>query len=152
MARYGKFFTEQTTNAEDVMCTSDGGEYTDAVLRANGFYPIETVGDVGSANATIRYSLIDDANGGYIEERYTAQQVVRTFSKLKILKAAKEAGFLTQLIGFIESNLEVSYIWNASNVIEDNEMFYEYLPSIATALEKTEGEVVAFLVQNCIAD
>ena len=127
------------------------GEVAEALL-ANGYLPVETVGELPSANYYETLYEVSEDGTKLFQSFYVPPQAPRTFSKLKILKAAKTADFLTQLISFIESNLEISYIWNASNVIEDNEMFYEYLPSIATALNKTEEEVLSFLNTYCIAD
>jgi len=152
MARYGKFLTEQTTDVEDIMATSDGGEYTDAALRADNWFPIETVGYDGSPNTIIRYTLVDDENGGHIEERYTAQQEKKSYSKLKILLAAQQAGMDTAFIGLLESNITLKYIWDASNTIEDNELLNTYLPPVGQALNKTPEEIKAFLDENCIAD
>lgn len=149
--RYGKFLTENTTDAEDIMATSDGGEYTDEVLRADGWFPIETVGDVGSSNSVIRYSLVEDASGGHIEERYTAlPENPKLYSKLKILLAAQNAGMGDAFVALLQSNVMLKLIWDASNVIEDNELFEQYLPDIATALGKTEEEIRSFLDENCV--
>ena len=74
------------------------------------------------------------------------------YSKIKILLAAQESGFSDALIEFIESDKTIEFIWNASNVIENNEIFAAYLPSTASALGKTEQEVIDFLEQNCVAD
>ena len=74
------------------------------------------------------------------------------YSKLKILLAAQNAGFDDTLIAFLESSRVIKYIWDASNVIEDNEMLSQYLPSIANALNKTEEEVRNFLDTYCVAD
>ncbi len=76
----------------------------------------------------------------------------KQYSKVKILLAAREAGFIADLISFIESDKTIEYIWNASNVIEDNELLANYLPDIAAALDKSEAEIKAFLDENCIAD
>lgn len=76
----------------------------------------------------------------------------KQYSKLKILMAAREAGFVDLLIGFIESDKSIEYIWNASNVIEDNELLAAYISAIGTALGKTEQEVRAFLDAYCVAD
>lgn len=74
------------------------------------------------------------------------------YSKVKILLAAQEAGFATDLIALIKSDPMLECIWNASNVIEDNELLARYLPLIAQTLEKTESEVKMFLDDYCIAD
>jgi len=74
------------------------------------------------------------------------------YSKLKILMAATEGGFVDQLIGFIESDERVKYIWNASNVIEDNDLLAEYLPAVAEGLGKDVGAVRAFLEDHCRVD
>jgi len=74
------------------------------------------------------------------------------YSKVKILLAAQEAGFATDLIALIKSDPMLECIWNASNVIEDNALLAQYLPIIATALNKSEQEVKVFLDDYCIAD
>lgn len=74
------------------------------------------------------------------------------YSKLKILLAAREAGFLPALISMIEANPETKWIWDASNTIEDNELLAAYLPAVAEAIGKTPEEVRAFLDANCLAD
>ena len=74
------------------------------------------------------------------------------YSEVKILLAAQEAGFTTDLIALIKSDPMLECIWNASNVIEDNELLAGYLPLIAQALEKTELEIKTFLDENCIID
>ena len=79
-------------------------------------------------------------------------QPINVYSKLKILIAADEAGFSEDLMDLIESDRKISYIWNASNTIEDNELLSQYMPSIATALGKTEREIRLFLNTYCLAD
>lgn len=74
------------------------------------------------------------------------------YSKVKILLAAQEAGFATDLITLIKSDPMLECIWNASNVIEDNELLAGYLPLIGAALGKTKSEIRAFLDDNCIVD
>lgn len=74
------------------------------------------------------------------------------YSKLKILLAAKTAGFLPDLIAMIEADPETKWIWDASNTIEDNELLAAYLPDIAQAIGKTPEEVRAFLDENCLAE
>ena len=76
----------------------------------------------------------------------------KVYSKLKILMAAEEAGFSDQLIDMLESDRKISYIWNASNTIEDNALLRAYVPDIATALGKTEQEIMAFLDEYCQVD
>lgn len=76
----------------------------------------------------------------------------KVYSKLKILMAAEEAGFSDQLIDMLESGRRISYIWNASNTIEDNALLRAYVPDIATVLGKTEQEVMAFLDEYCQVD
>lgn len=76
----------------------------------------------------------------------------KQYSKVKIILAAQDAGFVDTLIGFIEADKTIEFIWNASNVIEDNELLANYLPVIATALGKTEEEVKAFLDSYCVVD
>ena len=152
--RYGKFFTEQTVDAEDIMATSDGGEYTDEVLRKLKFYPIETIGE-NTGNCRVSYTLVNDENGGHIEETYTIDESsvqVAQYSKLKILLAAQQAGFIEALVQFLNADLATKMIWDASNVIEDNELLAAYIPSIAEALNKTPEEIKTFLDENCIAE
>ena len=150
--RYGKFFTEQTVDAEDIMATSDGGEYTDEVLRKLKFYPIETVGE-NTGNCRMSYTLVDDENGGHIEERFIPiPREPAKYSKLKILLAAQQAGIDSAFVDLLESNTTLKYIWDASNTIEDNELLDQYLPTIGQALGKTPDEIRAFLDENCVSE
>ena len=106
-------------------------------------------------------------DGCHVEKRYAPgnNQVIQTwiqvqdplpppksYSKLKILMAAQQEGFVETLIGFLESSQTIKYIWDASNTIENNELFKQYLPEIASTLGKTEQEVVDFLDEYCVAD
>lgn len=152
MARYGKFLTDQTDDVEDIMTTSDGGEYTDAVLRADKWFPIETIGE-NPGGCRMSYTLVDDGNGGHIEERFVPlAKEPKPYSKLKILLAAQQAGMDTAFIGLLESNTTLKYIWDASNTIEDNELLGQYLPAIGQAIGKTPEEIKAFLEENCVVD
>ena len=95
-------------------------------------------------------------DGDYAHKEYflvpEGASVVRVYSKLKILLAAKAAGFLPDLIAMIEADPETKWIWDASNTIEDNELLAAYLPAVAEAIGKTPEEVRAFLDANCLAD
>lgn len=97
----------------------------------------------------------EDAGREYVETDIpveTKPEGPAQYSKVKILLAAQEAGFATDLIALIKSDPMLECIWNASNVIEDNELLNNYLPTIAAALNKTESEIRIFLNDNCIAD
>lgn len=76
----------------------------------------------------------------------------KTYSKLKILIAADEAGFVEQLMDVIESDRKIQFIWDASNTIEDNELLSQYIEIIANGLKKTENEIRTFLDEHCIAE
>lgn len=130
------------------------------VLASLGYYPVDE-----STQPTV------PATGFHNEPRYaydnpsSPSSIVRTwaevedppappavYSKLKILLAAREAGFLTALISMIEADPETKWIWDASNTIEDNELLAAYLPDIAQALGRTTAELKAFLDENCLAE
>lgn len=87
-----------------------------------------------------------------VEDPPPPPEPVHVYSKLKILLAAREAGFLPDLISMIEADPETKWIWDASNTIEDNELLAAYLPAIAQAIGKTPEEVRAFLDENCLAE
>jgi len=74
------------------------------------------------------------------------------YSKLKILLASQQAGFDDELIAFFDAEPKVKMIWDASNVIEDNELLEKYLPIIGQALNKTPEEIKTFLNENCVVD
>lgn len=105
--------------------------------------------------------------GCHVEKRYAPgeNQVIQTwvqvqdpispptqYSKLKILLAAQNAGMGEVFVGLLQSNATLKLIWDASNVIEDNELLDQYLPDIATALDRTTDEIKAFLEENCVVD
>lgn len=148
--RYGKFLTENTTDAEDIMATSDGGKYTDAVLRSLGFYPIETVGDIEGENRIVRYTLIEDENGGHIEESFTIQHISRTFSKLKILQAAAQMGLATDFLTLLQSDVLLYNMWLAAqNIAEDNQFFKDGVKTIKQQLHLTDEQIESIL-SNCV--
>lgn len=120
--------------------------YSDAGVKIHGGFP--------EADYDIVYTPTD-VERTYVETDIpvdSALQGPTQYSKLKILMAAQEAGFAEALIGFIESNKTIEYIWNASNVIEDNALLAAYLPAIAQALDRDEAAVKAFLDAYCIVD
>lgn len=97
----------------------------------------------------------EDAERTYVETDIPVESKPEgpiQYSKVKILLAAQEAGFATDLIALIKSDPMLECIWNASNVIEDNELLVGYLPIIATALNKTKAEIKDFLNNSCIVD
>lgn len=150
--RYGKFLTDQTDDVEDIAATSDGGEYTDEVLRKLNFYPIETIGE-NTGNCRMSYTLVDDDNGGHIEELFIPMpREPAKYSKLKILLAAQQTGMGEAFINLLESNTMLKLIWDASNTIEDNELLDQYLPTIGQAIGKTPEEIKEFLDENCVVD
>lgn len=76
----------------------------------------------------------------------------KSYSKLKILLAAQNAGMGEAFVGLLQSNSMLKLIWDASNTIEENSLLDQYLPSIALALGKTEEQVKDFLNENCVID
>lgn len=153
--RYGKFLTDNTTDVEDIIATSDGGKYTDAVLRSLKFYPIETVGDVEGENRIVRYTLIEDDSGGHIEERFTAQaQAPRTFSKLKLKGAIATAGLLPAFKELL-AGMEVAPGYSAQdafadavNLSEANDGFKSAVAAAKDALGVTDEDVERILAAS----
>lgn len=108
--------------------------------------------------------------GCHVEKRYAhgENQVIQTwvqvqdptppappptqYSKLKILLAAQNAGMGEAFVGLLQSNATLKLIWDASNVIEDNELLDQYLPTIGQAIGKTPDEIKEFLDDNCVVD
>lgn len=122
------------------------------VLASVGYYPLDPSDPPGEGYSP-RYSF----DGSRISQTWVPdgddpQEPVHVYSKLKILLAAREAGFLPDLISMIESDPETKWIWDASNTIEDNELLAAYLPAISQAIGKTPEEVRAFLDENCLAE
>ena len=157
MARYGKFFTENTVDAEDIIATTDGGEYTDAVLREAGFYPIVTVGDTDNPNRSVSYSLVEDEDGGHIEERFVAISTHRTISKYKLKLAIAQAGLLQQFTAML-AQVEVApgYMGDeafkdASTLDEDHPKFKDAVQLVKTQFGMTDEEVGRILAAS-VAD
>ena len=97
----------------------------------------------------------EDQHREYVETSIPVDAPVQgptQYSKIKILMGAQAGNFADALIAFIESDKTVEYIWNASNVIEDNALFNAYLSELAAALNKTESEIREFLNNSCIKD
>lgn len=126
--------------------------YSNAGFKVHGGLP---VGDYD-----ISYDP-EDANREFTEtdipvdrpiEEYLEPDKPKQYSKVKILLAAQDAGFVESLIEFIESDKTIEFIWNASNVIEDNELLANYMPVIGQVLGKSEEQVRAFLDDYCLVD
>lgn len=152
MARYGKFLTEETTDVEDIMATSDGGEYTDAVLRADGWFPIVEVGEPSDSPYRIfRYTLVRDENGGHIEQQYTIHQQARTFSKLKILQTAAQLGLANDFLSLLKSDALLYEMWLAAqNIAEDNQFFQSGVETIKQQLHLTDEQIESILKEATI--
>lgn len=151
--RYGKFLTETTTDTTEVVTTTSNEIYTDSVLRAQNFYPI--ISDEEPPTARLwesRFTLVNDDDGGHIEEKYVVLQEIKSYSKLKILMAAQQSEMLSAFINLLETNTMLKLIWDASNTIEDNELLDQYLPTIGQAIGKTQEEIKEFLDDNCVVD
>lgn len=167
MKEYGRYINE-TTIYQGVPKTLDYngihyiGDLTryPEVLSAFNFFPIENADQdapvpeqgyhIEERYALSNYTIIRSYVS--VEDPPAPPEPTKVYSKLKILMAAKQAGFLDPLIDLIESDREISYIWNASNTIEDNALLGQYIGTIGTALGKTEEEIMSFLDSNCLID
>lgn len=131
----------------------------DGLMRAYSDSGVKIHGGFPEADYDITY-FPKATNRTYVETDIPVDKPIKEYlndgpiqySKVKILLAARDAGFVDSLIGLIESNKTLEYIWNASNVIEDNELLADYLPLIGIALGKTESEIRTFLDDNCVVD
>lgn len=128
--------------------------YSDSGVKIHGGFP--------ESDYDLTY-FPEDSGRTYVEtnipvDRPISEQLAendggpKQYSKVKILLAAQEAGFVESLIEFIESDKTIEYIWNASNVIEDNELLANYMPVIGQVLGKNEEQVRAFLDEYCLVD
>lgn len=149
--RYGKFLTENTTDAEDIMATSDGGEYTDAVLRADGWFPIIEVGEPSdSPNRIFRYTLVEDEDGGHIEERYIVVRQPRTFSKFKLVMALMKRNLWTQVKAFIEEAGLMDLYQAAQSFDEDNDYFKQAKGTLQSMLGVPDEIVEQILSESIV--
>lgn len=164
---YAKYINETTLNYyipisldyNGVHYIGDLTRYPE-VLSAFNFFPIENADQdapvpeqgyhIEERYALSNYTIIRSYVS--VEDPPAPPEPTKVYSKLKILMAAKQAGFLDPLIDLIESDREISYIWNASNTIEDNALLGQYIETIGTALGKTEEEIMSFLDSNCLID
>lgn len=151
MTIYGKFFDENASEADDIMTTSDGGEYTDEVLRADGWFPIVEVGEPSDSPYRIfRYTLVSDENGGHIEQQYTIHQQARTFSKLKILQTAAQLGLANDFLSLLKSDALLYEMWLAAqNIAEDNQFFQSGIETIKQQMHLTDEQIETIL-SNCV--
>ena len=128
------------------------------LVRAYSDQGVKIHGGLPESDYDITY-FPEDTNRTYVETNIPLDQPIseyidgpKQYSKLKILLAAKEAGFLDELVAFIEGNKTVEFIWNASNVIEDNELLASYIPDISQAIGRDERHIKAFLDAYCAVD
>jgi hypothetical protein len=164
-AMYAKYINETTINTEiPKIATVDGVMYSGDltkrpdILNALGFYLVvekreEPLPDgYYYGNPTYTKNDEDKTITAFYRAIPSGPAPVTAYSKVKILLAAESKGFVDALISFIESNKTIEYIWNASNIIENNELFKQYLPLVSQSLGKTESEVLSFLDEYCVAD
>ena len=163
---YAQYINEHSINSRiPTSAIVDGVRYSGDlttkpdILKALDFYPLEEVYPEEEASDDVHLELDRyewDSENEHILAHYAYvandPPPPNTYSKLKILIAAQEAGFINELVAFLNSDQTTKMIWDASNTIEENALLAQYLPSIAQALVKTEAEVKAFLDTNCIAD
>jgi len=134
------------------------GTLPEAYLNSIGYYRYSTSTaptPYDGYHVEARYNYDNDENPTQIIQSWVQVKdpdEVAVYSKVKILLAAQEAGFIEQLIEFIKSNTIIECIWNASNTIEDNELLDKYINAVAEALGKTEQQVRDFLDEYCLAD
>lgn len=161
--KYAKLLSETTVSFNVPKSATIDGKFVIGSLPADylasiGIYPYNDSEEAPTPqdgyHVEARYKLSEGEVVRYwIEvENPPVMEPIHVYSKLKILLAAREAGFADELIAFIESDKKIEYIWNASNTIEDNELLKSYLPAIAEALGRDEDSVREFLNENCVAD
>ena len=161
--RYAKLISERTVDVRPpssavIHGQTYSGQLPAEYLASIGYHPLVETDQPGEAPAAgfrwePRYAM--DSNDNVVQTWVQAEEPPpepTVYSKLKILLAAKTAGFLPDLISMIEADPETKWIWDASNTIEDNELLAAYLPAIAQAIGKTPEEVRAFLDENCLAE
>ena len=149
--RYGKFFDENTTEADDIMATSDGGEYTDEVLRADGWFPIVEVGEPSDSPFRVfHYTKVEDENGGHIEESYTITPQTRTFSKFKLVMALMKRNLWTQVKAFIEEAGLMDLYQAAQSFDEDNDYFKQAKGTLQSMLGVSDETVEQILSESIV--
>lgn len=144
----GRLVTGDLTNRPDVLALLDYHPMVEEDMPSTpveGYHYEKRYSPPDSNDLIVQYWIS-------VEDPPAPSPPTKVYSKLKILMAAEEAGFSDQLIDMLESDRRISYIWNASNTIEDNALLRAYVPDIATALGKTEQEVMAFLDEYCQVD
>ncbi len=133
--RYGKFIDGNTTDATDVIATSDGVEFTDSVLREAGFYPIVEVDEIDAPSREFRYTLVDDEHGGHIEQRTVIPPPPpRVFSKLKLKGAIATAGLLPAFKELL-AGMEVAPGYTAQEAFDDAVNLSEAHPRFVEAVD-----------------
>lgn len=144
----GRLVTGDLTNRPDVLALMDYypvDESPEPSEQIEGYHYEKRYAPPDSNDLIVQYWIS-------VEDPPPPPPPTKVYSKLKILIAAEEAGLSDQLIDMLESDRRISYIWNASNTIEDNALLRAYVPDIATVLGKTEQEVMAFLDEYCQVD
>lgn len=92
----------------------------------------------------MKWTLVD----GRWEATFTP--AVRTFSKLKIVAALKEAGVWEEVKRLVEASGLYDYFLAAQDLREDNEAFRQGKTELASALGWTDGQVEELLAE-CVA-
>lgn len=177
---YAKYISETRINPDiptraDIAGMHYSGDLTKKpeVLKALGFLPVWDSGEPiyipENSHYEPRYKLVNDeserpevSEDVLLPEEYPFIAVsyviledpkpIFQYSKLKILMMCQQAGLSEKLLGFLKSD-EITYqIWLASNVIETNELFYQYIDKIVDVIGKPADEIIAMLNEYCLVD
>lgn len=120
------------------------GEVAEALL-ANGYLPVETVGELPSANYYETLYEVSEDGTKLLQSFYVPPQAPRTFSKMKVVMALMKRNLWIQVKTFIEQAGLYDLYLAAQTFSEDNEYFSQALSTLKATLGVTEETVEEIL-------
>ena len=120
------------------------GEVAEKLL-ANGYLPVEKVGELPSANYYETLYEVSEDGTKLLQSFYVPPQAPRTFSKMKVVMALMKRNLWIQVKAFIEQAGLYDLYLAAQTFSEDNEYFAQALSTLKATLGVTDETVEEIL-------
>lgn len=134
---------------DGISLREETGEAAEKLL-ANGYLPVEKVGELPSANYYETLYEVSEDGTKLLQSFYVPPPEPRTFSKLKILQAAAQMGLATDFLTLLQSDVLLYNMWLAAqNIAEDNQFFKSGVETIKQQLHLTDEQIESIL-SNCV--
>lgn len=129
---------------DGISLREETGEVAEKLL-ANGYLPVEKVGELPSANYYETLYEVSEDGTKLLQSFYVPPQAPRTFSKMKVVMALMKRNLWIQVKAFIEQAGLYDLYLAAQTFSEDNEYFAQALSTLKATLGVTDETVEEIL-------